>query len=224
MTAYAAVPIKASSGTTTEPGHRRRLRLWCDRHRVDGSSGFFGCRFRYLGCPATSTRHLSPCQVMSSMDAVAATSPRLTVSTGVKHSCKLSPPCVYSIPPLKEPMPGASAIRTESDQRQLTTRSPSPFADVFRTAHRPQRVSVRNFGSSTLGKPPEGATTVVRDHLDGLPSCSEQALNRSAISRTCSSIRLASFHPCSCPMWSRSPISVHARPPGSPTSSPPRTW
>lgn len=65
---------------------------------------------------STATRHLMPRQLIPVIVATTAASPRSTMSWGMTHSCKLIPPCAYSVFAMKAPMPGGEAMRSSGFQ------------------------------------------------------------------------------------------------------------
>src|SRR5574337_2236931 len=84
---------------------------------------------------------------------LAAATPAVTRTTGTRLSCRLSPPCAYSLPAPKQAIPGATATRSSEFQCHRTVGT-STFDPPLIAAQRAQRLAVRYLGRSTLGKPP----------------------------------------------------------------------
>ena len=140
--------------------------------------------------------------------ALATSAPRSTVSSGMTHSCRLTPPCAYSAPAMKLPIPGGQAIRTSGFQYQ--GRTGTSGCDSPRTvAHRAHFVAVSDGGSTTFGRPPGinsqpwSVTTRTRLH----PHCSSAAIRSTRMSSS-SSMWRARSSPSLWPSSSRFPLSL----------------
>ncbi len=175
------------------------------------------------------TRHRSPthCTLSIATTTVFPSDGFENTRSGVTHSCKLNPPCVYSVPALKQYAPGAQATACVPSQNHPAVGT-SACAPGLITAQRAHLHSVRYFFSGRLGSPPGASsqpwsvTTRTACH----PASSKCRI-RSSSSSSCSSIWPASFACSLCPNASNSPHSDHPRAfsaPGCPASSPCKTW
>ena len=145
----------------------------------------------------------------------------VTVTTGTTHSWGLRPPCSYSLPDMKQHIPGATANSADESQRHGTRGIPSVRAPGFRRAQRPFRTPVvRCSGSSAFGRPPGNrsqpwsvTTTTRRQPLRSRLSI-RKTIRRSSISKLRARVPAPSW-----PRESSAPNSVHAQPAGSPDSA-----
>ena len=106
-------------------------------------------------------------------------------SCGTTHSCKLRPPWLYSLPAMKQSMPGGQAIRTSSDQNhEKQGVRPSPSASPPHTAASGSpsgtwagRAFGRPFGHqqpAVVGDDPDLLPAGLQQRLDALHQAGQQ--------------------------------------------------